>query len=443
MIQVLTQNIAPRVEYAFRLVFETLLHSPVSFYTDQALFAHAEGVKINYTDDNFSGCLNLNPHGLLMENTISDIHPPVFQWDDLPVFFNVENSFLPFDLFAATFYLVTRYEEYLPGNRDDKGRFQSGGSFAFKKCFLEKPLVNLWARKMAKVIENQNSGFRFEYPGFNYLPTIDVDNAWAYKHKGPVRNVLSAMRNLVAGQMGEVSERLAVLLHLKSDPYDTYSFIQQLNLKLGFSPVFFFLLNKKGKRDRSMSWRNPFLQKLIRHIEKNAEVGIHPSFNSNFKNGQLTSEVLRLQSILKHKVKSSRQHYLMLNLPVTYQRLIENNIEADYSMGYAERAGFRASIASPFKFFDLERNEVTGLTVYPFQVMDVTMQHYCRMSTADAMVQIENMMEETAKCGGTFISLWHNETLKNTGCWKGWREVYQKMTEKAASLYDEYSIVGK
>ncbi|MBN1768451.1 MAG: polysaccharide deacetylase family protein [Prolixibacteraceae bacterium] len=443
MIQVLIQNSAPRVEYAFRLVFETLLHCPVAFFADQALFARAEGVKINYTDDYFSGCLNLNPHGLLSENTIDDVHPLVFKWDDLPVFFNVENSFLPFDIFAATFYLTARYEEYLPGKRDDKGRFRSEGSVAFKNGFLEKPLVNLWVRKMAKVIEDINPESHFDFSGFSYLPTIDVDNAWAYKHKGPVRNVLSAMRDLAAGRIANLVERFRVLMHLKPDPYDTYSYIRKINREQGFKPIFFFLLNKAGAHDRSMWWRNPFLRKLIKSISQNYEVGIHPSYQSNFVRGQLTSEVLRLQTIVKHRVKFSRQHYLMLKLPETYRVLCENNIEADFTMGYADRAGYRASIATPFQFFDLKRNNATELTIYPFVVMDVTLKHYCRLTPKAALTKIEQLMDETAGCGGTFISLWHNETLRDSGSWAGWRVVYQKMTEKAAALYDEHSTTKK
>jgi len=36
-------------------------------------------------------------------------------------------------------------------------------------------------------------------------------------------------------------------------------------------------------------------------------------------------------------------------------------------------------------------------------------------------------MNEVKKVGGTFVSIWHNETVNDLGEWKGYRDVFEKM----------------
>jgi hypothetical protein len=70
----------------------------------------------------------------------------------------------------------------------------------------------------------------------------------------------------------------------------------------------------------------------------------------------------------------------------------------------------------------------------PFQVMDVTLHNYRSLNAEEALKKIKALMYETASVGGTFVSLWHNETLSGMDDWKGWREVYTEMTQLAVEL---------
>ncbi|HNW51620.1 MAG TPA: polysaccharide deacetylase family protein [Prolixibacteraceae bacterium] len=434
MIHIFTSELTYRLDYSCRLLFETILGDEVALYTNKEVFQRNSGVKINYSTQEDVEGLPLKPHPLLFETDIKAQKIEVFEWDSLIAFFRVEDSFLPFDIFAASFYLVSRYEEYLSGKRDRHQRFLSRGSLANQHRFLEKPLVNCWALKMADVIEQNFEGYSFVRPSFSYLPTIDIDNAWAYKNKGFFRKLASSFKDLSRGKVKLLVLRLAVLSGLKRDPYDNYEFIQETLGRCQIRPVFFVLLNKNGRYDRSISHKNPNLRRLILSLSKWADVGIHPSYESNTKFRQLEKEVERLTLILESKVTLSRQHFLKISMPATYRRLIENGIEADYSMGFASRPGFRASICTPFYFFDLVENMPTSLKIVPFQVMDVTLRNYRGLSADEALRKIKTLMAETASVGGTFVSLWHNESLSDTGNWKGWRNVYTEMTQMAVEL---------
>lgn len=438
MINVFSTDRTPRMEYAFRLIFETILNAEVNFFQNEDEFQQYKGVVINYSNKPELGGLYLKPHALLNESHLQVQHPYIIEWEGEKAFFEVENSFLPFDLFAASFYLVTRYEEYLPGKRDEHQRFRARDSFAVKNSFLEKPLVNIWALKLAAKIEKEFPEIHFKRSSFRYLPTIDIDNAWAFKNKGFVRITASMLKDLLKGRWKLLKKRFAVVNRLVQDPYDNYDFMQETFSQFNFRPIYFFLLNSKGRHDRSLSHRNLYYRNLILELGKSGKLGIHPSYASNKNSNLLTKEIDRLHSITGKKVTRSRQHYLKMSMPATYHNLVANGIKEDYTMCFPSRPGFRASIASAFYFFDVKNNVATNLKVHPFQVMDVTLLHYRSMGVADAGRKIEYLMRETAKVGGTFISLWHNESLSDEGYWKGWRNVYTEMTRLAAELRDEY-----
>ena len=103
-------------------------------------------------------------------------------------------------------------------------------------------------------------------------------------------------------------------------------------------------------------------------------------------------------------------------------------------MGYAEIAGFRASICTPFPFYDLDQDMPTKLMIHPFAVMDGTLNNYMSLTPQQATEVISSLIKEVKNVGGTFIPLWHNQSLNNQGEWKGWNEVYIKMVECALEI---------
>jgi len=113
----------------------------------------------------------------------------------------------------------------------------------------------------------------------------------------------------------------------------------------------------------------------------------------------------------------------------TYQNLIKLGIKEDYTLGYATDTGFRAGTCTPFNFYDLYNEKETSLKIFPFQVMDTTLNQYLKLDVEEAVERISHMIEKVKQVRGTFISLWHNESLSDHGHWKGWEPVYKKMLE--------------
>jgi hypothetical protein len=100
-------------------------------------------------------------------------------------------------------------------------------------------------------------------------------------------------------------------------------------------------------------------------------------------------------------------------------------------MGFAATPGFRAGICTSFLWYDLESEVATKLRIHPFAVMDGTLLDYMKLDFQSAIEFVKPLIDEIKNVGGTFISLWHNESLSDDKRWKGWVKVYEEMLEYA------------
>lgn len=166
------------------------------------------------------------------------------------------------------------------------------------------------------------------------------------------------------------------------------------------------------------------MQRLIREQSELYSIGIHPSWQSGDDAEELKLEVLRLGHITGKQIHSSRQHFIRFTLPTTFRQLIDVGIEAEFSMGYGSINGFRASVASPFYWYDLERDEQTRLLLYPFCFMDANSFYEQHFSTQQAALELKDYYNIVRSVNGTLITIWHNTFLGTSQLFDGWRQIY-------------------
>jgi len=415
-----------------QLMLTRLLGIEIGYTNDTEVFDRHDGPKFSYGVSVNKKQLFFASNGLLFENKISARELRHFTFEDGLVFFpvNDRDSVLPFDPFAAAFYLVTRYEEYLPHLRDNHNRYLAAGSDAYQQGYLHKPLVNIWSIRIRDILHERFSDLIFTTPVYHFIPSIDIDAAYAFKNKGITRAIGGIYKAFQNRDLDEVRQRIRVLLRLEHDPFDTFELQMQLQKKYNYRPIYFILLADYGPNDKNIPYNNRYFQNLIRYLADYAEIGIHPSYASSIQPSLMVMETERLSKILKRDVEHSRQHFLKLTLPETYRNLINNDIYNDHTMGYAEVPGFRASICTPFPFFDLDQDSQTTLMIHPFTVMDGTLHDYMKLTPQKASETIKGLISEVKKVGGTFIPLWHNPAINEKGDWKGWLQVYIDMVEE-------------
>lgn len=421
-----TANITPRVEYIVSTLLKALGAESFQTTNNDHTFKSFNGAKINYSfnpiDENE---YYLQPVNLLFEDEIKTHDITCFSWSNTKAFYKTEGDF-PFDIFAASFYLLTRYEEYRPAEFDEYGRFAHKTSIASKEGFLHLPLINLWLLEFRIELQKKFPSLKFQLTPFQFTPTYDIDVAWSYLNKGVMRNVGGLIKSIIKGEWALVKERLEVLAGKERDPFDVFEWLDQLHHSCNLKPYYFFLFGKANNRyDRNIPPSNKALQSLIRNTAWKNNVGIHPSWRSGNDVSILKDEVSTLENIIGKDVIGSRQHYIRMMLPGTYRNLSSVGITEDYSMGYGSINGFRASYCLPFNWYDLEKEMKTNLLIYPFCWMEANAYFEQKFTLEQAKEELQHYYQITKEVNGLLITICHNHMLGNTSVLKGWKEMYE------------------
>ena len=349
----------------------------------------------------------------------------------MKIFFQTNEGTLPFDVFSASFYLISRYEEYLPYTPDKHGRFQPKDSLAYKNGFLEIPLVNVWAEKLKSVLLKTYAELNVKENLYSFVPTIDVDVAYAHKGRRLYITLGAYAKALTKFDFPFVINKTAVLLGLKDDDYDTYEYIHTKFRENGISPIYFVLAGERGKYDKNISTQSPRFKGLVKKLGFRGNVGVHPSYQSMNDLQKVNKERDLVERGFRGKITKSRQHYLRINFPETFRCLVGAGITDEYSMGYAAMPGFRASTCIPYSFYDIEAERTLPIKLHSSVVMDGTLNEYICVSPGEAIELTRKLFEQVRKYKGEFIAIWHNDTLNDKGKWKGWRKVFETVLQEA------------
>jgi len=417
-----------RLEYTLQWIFGEQLSCSYTLSSDKKQWQQAKGIRINYSaqpeDD---GSLWIRPEGLLEEIGIIPRQLSVHRWKHSTIlFYNQPGGALPFDIFAAVFYLIARYEEYLPGTRDAHGRYRHEESVAGQYAFLHQPVVDQWLQSLQRLLEKKH-GFTANPSTFEWLPTYDIDIAWSYLHKSRKRLTGAFLRDLLQLKLGRIIERKAVLAGKIPDPYDSFQRLSDLHQRYQVHPIYFFLLGETSRFDKNIPPEHPAMQQLMRQLATKGTIGIHPSYAAQDDPVRIGREINILSETLQQPVVNSRQHYIRFSLPETYSALLECNIQNEYSMGYAGSNGFRAGTSRSFLWYDLQKESVTNLRVHPFAFMEMTSKFYLRQNPEVAYLEWERLYEAVKSVNGRMITIWHNHSLGTDKSFAGWWEVYEKM----------------
>lgn len=431
MMLIYIQKMTPRVAYTFKHVLGRMLGLSIEFTTSKEDFIAHSGMKMSYAKLPLGDEFFVRSHDLLFEQGINDVEISLQTWEEgLPCFFSTgSRSSVPFDIFAASFYLLSRYEECLPHVRDANNCFPAEESLAFQNGFLEKPLVDLWACKLKGLLQLHFPKQGFKTRSYHYQSVFSICEAYAYKSKGVLRTFGGFLGDVLNFRLQNLWDRSLVLTGFKKDPYDTFDRLLQLKKKHQIDAYLFFLLADFTSQDPNTSFNNNRFRLLIKSMSDYLKVGLNASFYTMKNELLLKKELRRMESILNTPVVRTRQHRLRLHLPESYQHLIDLEVGEDHSMGYAEVVGFRASTCTPFYFYDLNFEIQTPLKVVPFAVSDTAFSAQAYDSPKRALSKVVELSDLVRSVQGTFVTCFHNDLLSGYGKWKGWKGFYASVVK--------------
>jgi hypothetical protein len=409
MIQIYVDQISPRIEYTFEFIFG------LRGLTYELTSDKSSEVGLSYSQEKSSQENSILMASLMLQDGIEKITPEFGKFGESECY-----SFdSVIDPIASIFFTLSRYEEYTCEDVDEYGRFPLSKSIIPKE-WLTRTMCDRWAEAVISLVDPSLISRENEV---KIVPSFDIDNTYAYKLKSGNRKWLSILKDLARFDFLRLKERRDVLSGKRKDPYDTFDKIRSIRQRFPETKVF-WLIGKWGKKDRNISIDNSEHQKLIKSLnDEGMDMGLHPSFASFNNRSTIEQEKNKLEVVCGKELSNSRQHFLRFEVSATFKDLLSVGFKHEYSMGFAEHAGFRSGTARPHPWFDLIENQSTELTIHPFAYMDGTLREYMKLSPAESKERIRQLYDEVCQYGGDFVFIWHNETIGDYGNWKGWNEV--------------------
>lgn len=415
-------HVTPRVLYTFQFVFEDVLQLSwqiVSHVNDLGRNA----ILINYSLHPAQGGIQFVPSGLLAETGTNREALESMR----SILFQIRSGHFDVDIFSFIFFSISRYEEYIISERDELGRFRYQKSILHDTSQGLAPIVDIILRWLIQNLQQKYPYLTIpDKMSYNFVSSIDVDQAWQYAHKG-FNNFLGIIRDTFTIRFSALGTRLRSMIKPSTDIFNQFDNIDAYHKQYGLDfPLYFFLLGyRRNKWDRNHKPGNKKLVKLIQSLQYEHTIGLHPSYRSNKKMKVLQREKAYLDKILGDNAAHSRQHFILMQLPQTYRSLLEIGIRHDFSMGYPDCVGYRAGTGYNFYWYDLEKELKTDLLIHPFVVMDVTLQKYMGLKPNEAIDFYYEIVKTAKQSGSPLTIIWHNSSLSDEGDWKGWAKVYR------------------
>ena len=428
MLLIYTHKITPRVQYITRQVFSHILGVEIGHTTAVEDFIKHKGPKITYTRQPLQNEFFIQSSELLFQQGIEEAEIQMTTWEDLPCFFaSGPRSNVPFDIMAASFYLLSRYEEYLPHVRDQHGRFPPAQSIAYQQDFLRLPLVDLWANKLLEHLRERFPEILTDRKPYRFTPIVDVTTSHCYAHRGLFRGMAGFLLDLSRLKIKRVWERLRVSFNPALDPYDNFDKLIALDQRYKARTMFFFQFAEYSTYDKNVSPNSNAFKYLIKSVADYCVVSLAVSYSAAEEPETLKEEKKRLSAVIHRPVDYARMRYNRVEIPNTYRNLVDAEFSRDFSMGYTHEIGFRASTCTPFFFYDIALETQQPIKICPFAFHDYALTRYTSEETLIA--DLDEVFECVKSVKGRLIPVFSNELLGGDQR-INWLELYEKIIRR-------------
>ena len=435
MIYFYTGKLTPRVQYVCTHVFSNMLGKKIAWVNALDALPNAkQNVVVAYTSEVCpKGVYQICPNGLLFKKGVKKQDIEMSEWNGLKTFFAVESGHIPFDIFSAIFYLITRYEEWvaMPEELDSLGRFKAQSSLAYQQGFLQEPLVDKWVAKFEGELKEHFACYtESNQRRFLFRPIIAIDSLYKYQNRSCVYNIHQFFRNVVKGRWSTLKNQVKSLLRISEDPFCNFSTLLQLHNRNNLTPIFFLRVAYNSWLERPIYATKMTYRKLLLH---NYLFELHGGTCASENVSKLMSERKKLYKITKSQVTMNCFYRLQFKTPVAYRNLLRASFKDDYSMAYCDKIGFRASTCTPYRYYDFEKEDYYKLTIHPIAFCDDVLRSlkYTREEIYAAMMQMAN---EVRQVKGEFVCIYHNDVLSDSGRWHRWYSLYESAIRAIASM---------
>ena len=381
---------------------------PERDYIIDIIFNEFLGLKysLDVGSNDYEICLS-NKKKLTIKDTFFNKYPKNLEYLKLE---NIPQSISAIDVFSASFFMLTRWEEYVNTNRDSHNRFPAYESLAYKEGFLDRPIVNELVEEFKGKLLELDSSLIFKKREFELILTHDVDEVKFWKSKKQLSRIVMGdilKRKNMKLAFNRIKEYYLVSKAKIQDPFDTFEWIMDKSEAIGVKSRFYFMSGGVTQHDNRYNIKTQ--KELMSKIKERGHIiGIHPSYNAYNDFEQFKKEKELLEKVCECKIDEGREHYLRFEVPTTWQIWEDNGMKIDSTCGYADREGFRCGTGDEFSVFNILTREKLRLKERPLIYMDDNRLANERVYDKDVLIKtITRLKEKNIQYNSLHTLLFH------------------------------------
>ncbi len=334
---------------------------------------------------------------------------PIIYGRDL-IKFNVNEIYCGIDIFASSFFLLTRWEEFILPKRKDGLRCDEYDLFLIKHKLYKRPLVNEYLDILSSFFSYFHVNVNITRK-FNIFQTHDVD--WLYL--STYKDLSINLKKLISSQKLYKKAFVSFFSYLyyrlnAMNPFDSFDDFMQFSEVVGLKNHFYFKMCDKNEKGSTYHFDDRRTKDtIISIIDRGHYIGFHPSENCTNNSTQFNLELKRLLEIAPN-AKGGRQHHLIYQSD-TLKTWNNNNLAYDSGYGFQEHNGFRCGICYDFPVFDVYSREKLNLYEIPYVLMDTVFLRN-RSTITEMLKEAKEIIDTVKKHNGTLCTVWHTNLFK-------------------------------
>ncbi len=365
------------------------MQATIDYILSFLLYGNAEAqAQVGYTADTAAWAdykvVILPTHELYLQ--------PTFPWTK-----HNETIVVEADLIHTAYCLLSRkIEEQMQRDKHQRVCWQKNQPLF---AWAHQPILDMWGHQLTELL-----GLPTPPAGLSGINlTHDVDTIAHYRH---LRGVLGGLTR------GEWKAVWKGWHDLQADAAFTFPWLIEQDACVPQAKQLYFV---KATAGRGFDYPQYDLQGadfralvgLLR--EHGAEIGLHTSYYT----GDIAVQTKELGAAIGQPVHVNRWHYLRTMSPADFASLIAAGITDDYTLGFADYAGFRLGTCRAVQWINPQTDAVTPLMLHPLTVMDCTLSNsnYMHLNKEEAYAHCKQLIDATYQYGGEVTLLWHNNTF--------------------------------